>query len=79
LNALQSQNFHYVTGLDPQGDNWLALKSAPNVNAPRLAKLPPDTLLTVLEQQGSWLRVRLRNGSEGWAAARYVACCRNAD
>jgi hypothetical protein len=79
LNAPQSQNFHYVTGLDPQGDNWLALKSAPNIDAPRLAKLPPDTLLTVLGQQGSWLRVRLRNGSEGWTAARYVACCRNAD
>ncbi len=79
LNAQPGQSFHYVTGLDPQGDNWLALKSAPNLNAPRLAKLPPDTLLTVLGQQGGWLRVRLRNGSEGWTAARYVACCRNAD
>jgi hypothetical protein len=73
------QNYHYVTGLDPQGDNWLALKSAPNINAPRLAKMGPDTLLTVIGQQGSWLHVRLRGGSEGWAASRYVACCRNVD
>ncbi|WP_370870906.1 SH3 domain-containing protein [Bradyrhizobium sp.] len=41
--------------------------------------MPPDTLLTVVEQQGGWLHVRLRNGSEGWAASRYIACCRNVD
>jgi hypothetical protein len=75
----QGQSYHYVTGLDPRGDNWLALKSAPNINAPRLAKMPPDTLLTVVEQQGGWLHVRLRNGSEGWAASRYIACCRSID
>ena len=75
----QGQAYHYVTGLDPQGDNWLALKAAPNINSSRLAKMPPDTLLTVLDQQGIWLHVRLRNGSEGWAASRYIACCRNID
>jgi len=75
----QGKGYHYVTGLDPRGDNWLALKSAPNINAPRLAKMPPDTLLTVVARQGSWLHVRLRNGSEGWAASRYIACCRNID
>jgi hypothetical protein len=75
----QRQTYHYVTGLDPQGDNWLALKAAPNINSSRLAKMSPDTLLIVVEQQGAWLRVRLRNGSEGWAASRYIACCRNVD
>lgn len=77
--SVQRQIYHYVTGLDPQGDNWLALKAAPDINSSRLAKMPPDTLLTVVEQQGAWLHVRLRNGSEGWAASRYIACCRNID
>ncbi|NBJ13755.1 SH3 domain-containing protein [Microvirga arsenatis] len=70
--------YHYVTGLDPNGDNWLALKAAPDLKSRRLLKMPPDTPLVVLGRQGTWLNVRLQDGTVGWAAARYVACCRHA-
>ncbi|WP_256369923.1 SH3 domain-containing protein [Microvirga sp. KLBC 81] len=38
--------------------------------------MPPETLMKVLDRKGTWLRVRLQDGTEGWAASRYVACCR---
>lgn len=69
---------HYVTGLDPNGDNFLALKEAPNVAARRLLKMGPDTRLEVLGQQGNWLQVRLADGTTGWAFGKYVACCKAA-
>ena len=72
----QGQSYSYVTGLNPRGDNWLALKAGPSLGATRLDKMGPNTLLTVIGRQGSWLHVRLRDGREGWAAEQYVACCR---
>jgi hypothetical protein len=67
---------YYVTNLDPNGDNWLALKAAPNRHSVRLMKMPPGTPLKVLRREGSWFNVRLQDGSEGWAEAQYIGCCR---
>ena len=71
---------HYVTGLDPAGDNWLALRSGPGTGARRLAKMGPDTLLRVIGQSGPWLEVVVQNtalaGYRGFAHSRYIACCR---
>ena len=69
---------HFVTGLDPNGDNFLALKEAPNVSSRRLREMGPDTRLEVLGQQGNWLHVRLTDGTTGWAFNKYVACCKPA-
>lgn len=67
---------HFVTGLDPNGDNFLALKEAPNAASRRILKMGPDTRLEVLSQHGNWLQVRLADGTTGWAFGKYVACCR---
>jgi SH3-like domain-containing protein len=72
-----SGSYHFVTGLNPQGDNWLALRDAPIAHAALQIKLPPDTLLTVLEERADWLRIRTLDGHDGWVARRYVACCRS--
>ncbi len=63
----------YVTGLDPQGDNFLALRSGPGTQYQLLQQMPPNTVLTVLESYGSWLRVELEDGSSGWAFGTYIA------
>lgn len=68
--------YAYVTGLDPQGDDFLALKAAPALRAQRLLKMGPGTLVTVLDRAGPWMRVQLRDGRTGWAYGRYLACCR---
>lgn len=70
-------SFYYVTGLDPNGNNWLALRTAPSFQAPwSTTHMGPDTLLTVIDRSGEWLQVRLQNGETGWANSKYVACCK---
>lgn len=70
--------YSYLVGLDPRGDNWLALRSGPNGTGSRLMKMGPETLLTVLHRQGKWNYVQLRTGETGWAHGDYIACCRSA-
>ena len=70
-------SWHYVTGLDPKGDNFLALKVAPAISAARIAKMGPDTLLRIIGSQGDWRQVQLQDGRVGWAHARYIACCKS--
>lgn len=76
MTTRPAAGYFYVTGLDPQGDNFLALKAAPSLKAARLLKMGPGTLLTVLDRAGPWTQVQLRGGQTGWAYGRYLACCR---
>ncbi len=71
-------SFHYVAGIDPASRYpWLALRSAPDPNAGWSdTHLEEGTLLTVLEQQSGYSRVRLQSGETGWASSRFIACCR---
>lgn len=72
-------SFSHPVGLDPGGDNWVALRSLPSANAgTRLAKLGPDTLFSVLGRSGDWVAVRLRDGRTGYVRADFVGCCRRA-
>jgi Caspase domain/YARHG domain/Bacterial SH3 domain len=70
------ENFHYVTGLDPKGDNFLALRTGPLPSDSRIATMGPDTLLRVRESSGVWRRVELIDGMSGWAHSKWIACCR---
>nr|WP_295466558.1 SH3 domain-containing protein [Mesorhizobium sp.] len=63
----------YVAGLDPHGDNFLALRAGPDTSFRTIRRLGPDTILVVLARRGQWLRVRMEDGTEGWAFGRYVA------
>jgi hypothetical protein len=74
--APPSEKFHYVTGLDPNGDNFLALRTGPLPGDTRIATMGPDTLLRVRESRGVWRRVELIDGMSGWAHSNWIACCR---
>jgi hypothetical protein len=63
----------YVAGLDPYGDNFLALRAGPGTSFRTIRRMGPDTILTVLRRRGAWLRVRTEDGEEGWAFGQYVA------
>jgi hypothetical protein len=69
-------NYSYVTGLDPKGDNFLALRSTPAAEGVRIATMGPDTLLKVIETRGPWRRIELTDGATGWAHSNWIACCR---
>ena len=73
----EGRGFLYPVGLDPNGDNWLALRSEPYGRGVRIRKMGPDALLELLGREGDWLRVRLvGTGEVGWASGKYLACCR---
>jgi uncharacterized caspase-like protein len=72
-----AEAYSYVTGLDPKGDNFLALRSAPGAEGVRIATMGPDTLVKVVEVRGVWRRVLLLDGSSGWAHGNWIACCRS--
>lgn len=57
LNACSSNA--KTIGLNPQGDNFLAVKAAPRIDARRLDKLGPNAELYVCDQSkdGKWLGV----------------------
>ncbi len=73
------EEYSYPVNLNPNGDNWLALRSEPGSGGYRIKKMGPETLFTVFGEQGDWAHVRLRTGETGWAAKAYVGCCRAPD
>lgn len=73
---VQGFGYSYVTGLDPKGDNFLALRTSPAAEGVRIATMGPDTLLRVVESQGVWRRVVLLDGLSGWAHSKWIACCK---
>jgi len=62
-----------VTGV-VTSEGRLNLRSAPDTAAPVVRKLEPGVAVAILERNadGTWLRLRLDDGTTGWAAAEYV-------
>ncbi len=76
---VQQEAFSHPVGLDPDGDDLLALRSLPSgTEGVRLAWLGPDTLFTEVGRAGGWVSIRLPSGQSGWVSSRYVGCCRTA-
>ena len=46
--------------------DFSAVKSAPGNNYSSIAAVRKGDKLTIMEQSGEWVRVRLENGQEGW-------------
>lgn len=67
-----SASADYVGGLNPNGDNFLALRSGPGTAYKVLRRLDPDTPVTVVARRGDWLRIELEDGTEGWAFGKYI-------
>ena len=63
----------YVTGLNPRGDNFLALRTGPGTSYRLVRRMGPDTIVTVLRRRGDWLQVELDDGTQGWAFGDYIA------
>lgn len=77
LAQVQPEPFSYPVGLDPYGDNFLALRTQPSgTEGARIARLGPDTLFTEIGRQGEWVKIRLPSGQTGWVSSRFVGCCK---
>ncbi len=75
LGPVPSASYAFVTGLDAFGDNFLALKAAPDIRSARVTTMGPGTKLRIVGRSGDWVEVRMLDGTSGWASARYVGCC----
>ncbi|WP_395818259.1 caspase family protein [Devosia sp.] len=62
----------YVSGLNPRGDNFLSLRSGPGTGYEELLRMGPDTIVTVIESRGTWRRIELEDGTQGWAYGKYI-------
>lgn len=63
---------HVVSGLDPNGDGFLALRSGTYGGAPLLAKMAEGVRLRFLGQEGVWFNVATENGLQGWAHSNWI-------
>lgn len=72
-----SVSYHYVSGVDPKGDNFLALRAGTGADSARIATMGPGTLLRVTGSSGDWRQVELLDGTTGWAHGKWIACCRS--
>ncbi len=51
---------------------FLRVRDKSNLNGKEIAQVKPGDILILLEEIGSWDRVRLSNGTEGYVSASYV-------
>ena len=81
--ALSYSGEHYVTcNLNPEGDNFLALRTCGSTSCPMTYKLPPDTFLLTLEPYANngWREVMVISGLQdesysgptGWVYSKYI-------
>ncbi|WP_109467440.1 caspase family protein [Albibacillus kandeliae] len=63
---------YMVSGLDPNGDGFLALRDGITGNAQRIAKMGEGTRLNVLGQSGAWMMVETETGLRGWAHSNWI-------
>ncbi len=64
-----------IGGLDPAGNNWLALRLAPNYQAAwQSTRLVPGTTVSTYDRADTWTRLRLASGETGWVRSKYLRC-----
>lgn len=51
---------------------FLRVRDKPTLNGKEITQLRPGDKLILLEEQGEWYRVRMNNGTEGYASSAYL-------
>lgn len=51
---------------------FLRIRDKPNLNGKEITRVKPGDRLILLEEMGSWVRIRLSDGTEGFVSASYV-------
>ena len=64
--------FGKVRGLDPNGDNFLSVRTGPGTSYDEIDRIYNGDGVSICTQQGKWLRVKYGNG-RGWVYGKYVA------
>jgi Caspase domain/Bacterial SH3 domain len=64
--------FGKVRGLDPNGDNFLSVRTGPGTGFEEIDRIYSGNGVSICSQQGKWLRVKYANG-RGWVYGKYIA------
>ena len=72
-NVAGSGGDAYVSGLRNTPDSYLSLRKGPRTSAREILRMPVNTRLTIVSQNGGWYLVSLNNGQQGWAYGKYIA------
>jgi Caspase domain/Bacterial SH3 domain len=64
--------FGKVRGLDPNGDNFLSVRTGPGSSYDEIDRIYNGNGVSICSQQGKWLRVKYANG-RGWVFGKYIA------
>lgn len=69
-NSVMTQTPEVYVKQTPTG--FLRVRDKASLNGKEITQVKPGDTLILLEEQGSWDRVRLSNGTEGFVSATYV-------
>jgi hypothetical protein len=61
-----------VRGLDPNGDNFLSVRTGPGTGFQELDRIFNGNVVSICARQGKWFRVKYGGGA-GWVYGRYIA------
>ncbi len=64
--------FGKVRGLDPNGDNFLSVRTGPGTGYEEIDRIFNGNGVSICSQQGKWLKVKY-GGGRGWVYGKYVA------
>jgi Caspase domain/Bacterial SH3 domain len=64
--------FGKVRGLDPNGDNFLSVRTGPGTSYDEIDRIYTGNGVSICSQQGKWLKVKYANG-RGWVFGKYIA------
>ncbi len=62
-----------VVGLDPNGDNFLSVRTGPGSGFNEITRLYTGNEVSICSRSGKWLRVIYGAGAKGWVFGRYVS------
>lgn len=54
------------------GTGWLRVRKSPSLTGAEIDRVKTGDTLTVLERQAEWIKIRLKNGQEGWVSSAFV-------
>lgn len=62
-----------VSGLNPQGDGFLAVRAEPNSSSPEVAKLHDGDKVRILQEENGWFQIALPNKNiRGWSYRKWI-------
>lgn len=69
--ALNAAGANQVTILET-GTGFLRVRAQPSLNASEEARLTPGDTVTLVDEQGDWYEVKLKDGTLGWISSTYA-------